>query len=221
MSDIDFTHKLQELMQRVGISSFKALGRGAGISEWQILQLRRGNIEQMRVEVLLKLARSLQISLSELVTTFSQGTDEYQVPIVKTTDSELLQQITELRTEYQRILQTLEQQREVLQQEFQQSSLHILESLLLFWPTIAQKSRDNNHLEVVKIIPLVQKTLDKLLHSWGVEAIAVVGAELPYNPQLHTLIDGTAQPGEIIKVRYVGYRQGDKLLYRAKVSPLK
>jgi molecular chaperone GrpE (heat shock protein) len=53
-----------------------------------------------------------------------------------------------------------------------------------------------------------------------VEAIAPVGAEIPYDPQLHQLMEGNPQLGEIVKVRYTGYRQGDKLLYRAKVSPV-
>ena len=52
------------------------------------------------------------------------------------------------------------------------------------------------------------------------EAIAPVGAEVAYDPQLHQPLEGTAQPGEKVKVRYTGYRQGDKLLYRAKVSPI-
>jgi hypothetical protein len=34
-------------------------------------------------------------------------------------------------------------------------------------------------------------------------------------------MEGNAQPGDFVKVRYVGYRQGEKLLHRAKVSPLK
>ncbi|MGB7379946.1 MAG: XRE family transcriptional regulator, partial [Rivularia sp. (in: cyanobacteria)] len=37
---------------------------------------------------------------------------------------------------------------------------------------------------------------------------------------IHQLIEGNAQPTEKVKVRYTGYRQGDKLLYRAKVSPV-
>jgi len=58
------------------------------------------------------------------------------------------------------------------------------------------------------------------LQQWSVEAIAEVGKELPYDPTQHQLIEGTAQPGELVRVRYTGYRQGEKLLYRAKVSPV-
>ncbi|MBW4556526.1 MAG: nucleotide exchange factor GrpE [Trichormus sp. ATA11-4-KO1] len=204
MPHANYTQRLQNLMQQVGISSFKALSRAAGISERQILRLRQGKLEHMRVEVLLKLSSVLQISLSELITTFSPH---------PTTDADL-------KTEYQRSLLQLEQQQEVLQQQFQQSSLQLLESLLLQWPTAAQKAQENPQLAAIKIVPLVQKPLEKLLQAWGVQAIAPVGAEVPYNPQLHQLMEGTAQPGETVKIRYIGYLQGEKLLYRAKVSPI-
>ncbi|AVH67095.1 nucleotide exchange factor GrpE [Nostoc sp. 'Peltigera membranacea cyanobiont' N6] len=217
MPNIDFTQKLQSLMQRVDISSFKALSRAAGVSERQILRLRQGKLEQMRVEVLLKLSLILQMPLSELVVTFSTG----ELLQDKTASiQELLQEIADLKKEYQRSQLQLEQQREILVQEFQQSTLQLLESLLLQWPTAAQKAQENPQLAAVKIVPLVQKPLEKLLQAWGVEAIAPVGAELPYDPQLHQLMEGTSQPGETVKVRYTGYLQGEKLLHRAKVSPV-
>jgi DNA-binding Xre family transcriptional regulator len=210
----NYTEKLQNLMQRANVSSFKALSRHAGVSERQILRLRQGKLEQMRLEVLLKLSPVLQVSLSELVETFSP------VPIAPDPQPPVptYQEIANLKTEYQRSLLQLQQQREVLQQEFQQSSLQLLESLLLQWPTAAQRARENPQLAAVKIVPLVQKPLEKLLQAWGIEAIAPVGSEVSYNPQLHQLIEGTAQPGDLVKVRYIGYLQGDKLLYRAKVS---
>ncbi|MBW4563026.1 MAG: nucleotide exchange factor GrpE [Mojavia pulchra JT2-VF2] len=226
----DFTHLLQHLMQQVGVSSFKALSRATGVSERQILRLRQGKVEQMRVDVLLKLSQVLQITLSELVANFSvlstkggrniRSEFRTQNSGLKKTEQELLQEIADLKREYQRSHLALEQQREALQQEFQQSSLQLLESLLLQWPTAAHKAQENPQLAAIKIVPLVQKSLEKLLQSWGVEAIASVGAELPYDPQLHQLLEGSAKPGELVKVRYTGYRQGDKLLYRAKVNPI-
>ncbi|MBD0390380.1 MAG: nucleotide exchange factor GrpE [Nostoc sp. C3-bin3] len=211
------SQKLQYLMQQAGISSFKALSRAAGVSERQLLRLRQGKLEQMRLDVLLKLSPVLQISLNELIATFS--TVELLKEKAAPTE-ELLKEITDLRKEYQRSQQQIEQQREILLQELQQSSLQLLESLLLQWPTAAQKAQENPQLAAVKIVPLVQKPLEKLLQAWGLEAIAPVGAELPYDPQLHQLMEGTVQPGAIVKVRYTGYLQGEKLLYRAKVSPV-
>jgi molecular chaperone GrpE (heat shock protein) len=218
MPQTNFTQKLQDLMQRVGILSYKTLSRTAGVSERQILRLRRLGVEQMRLDVLLKLSQALQISLQELVATFSG--QELLPNKAATPPQELLQQITDLKTEYARLQLQLQQQRLTLQQEFQQSSLQLLESLLLQFPTAAHKARENPQLSAVNIIPLVEKPLERLLQQWGIEAIASVGAEIPYDPLLHQLMDGIAQPGDIVRVRYIGYRQGDKLLYRAKVSPL-
>jgi molecular chaperone GrpE (heat shock protein) len=72
-------------------------------------------------------------------------------------------------------------------------------------------------LPAVKLLPLVKPVTDLLKH-WGVEAIASVGEIVPYDPQWHQLMERSAEPGETVKIRYVGYRQGEKLLYRAKVS---
>ncbi|MCD8489802.1 MAG: hypothetical protein LRZ84_24465 [Desertifilum sp.] len=47
----DATHSLLELMQRVGISSFKALSRVSGVSERQLLYLRRAQVQRLRLEV--------------------------------------------------------------------------------------------------------------------------------------------------------------------------
>jgi molecular chaperone GrpE (heat shock protein) len=217
MPNINSTKKLQDLMQRVGICSFKALSRAAGVSERQILRLRQGKLEQMRVDVLLKLSAVLEISLSELIENFSsvELLEDKTVPT-----QELLQEIADLKIEYDRLQLQLQQQRQILLQELQHSTLQLLESLLLQWPTAAQKAQENPELAAVKILPLVQKPLEKLLQAWGVKAIASVGVELPYDPQQHQLMDGIAQPGEIVKVRYTGYFQDNKLLYRAKVSPV-
>ncbi|GAB1537660.1 helix-turn-helix domain-containing protein [Scytonema sp. NUACC21] len=214
----DFTQKLQDLMQRVGISSFKALSRAAGVSERQIVRLRQLGVEQMRVDVLLKLSQALQLPLNEFITTFSQ------VELVgdkAAPTQELLKQIADITREYERLQHQLQQHRQILMQEFQQSSLQVLESLLLQFPTAAQKARENTQLPAINILPLVQKPIEKLLQQWGVEAIATVGEELPYDPQLHQLMEGSVEAGAIVKVRYTGYRQGDKLLYRARVSPLR
>ncbi|WP_137909255.1 nucleotide exchange factor GrpE [Dolichospermum planctonicum] len=222
MSQADFTQNLQNLMQKVGFASFKSLSLAAGVSHWQILQLRRGKIRQMRVEVLLKISQVLQISGGELAETF--GVQGLSLKTAKTQredyNIDLLQQITELQNEHKRISLSMLQQRELLQEEFQRSSLQILESLLLQWPTAAYRAREDHQLAAVKILPLVDKPLEALLQAWGVRAIASVGDQIPYNPQLHQLLEGTAQPGEIVKVRYTGYTQYDQLLYRARVSPM-
>jgi molecular chaperone GrpE (heat shock protein) len=222
MVQIDFTENLQNLMQTAGFTSFKSLSQVAGVSLWQVSQLRRGKVAQMQVEVLMKLSQVLQISLNQLLETFSA--DSLSLNFNKNQQShhnlDLLKQIADLQNEYERITLSMSQQREVLKQEFQRSSLQILESLLLQWPTAAYRAREDHQLAAVKILPLVDKPLEILLQTWGISAIAPVGDQIPYNPQLHQLLAGTAQPGEVVKVRYTGYMQHNQLLYRARVSPI-
>ncbi|HBE18916.1 MAG TPA: hypothetical protein DEG17_06105 [Cyanobacteria bacterium UBA11149] len=209
-SQLNYTEVLQKLMEKVGVTSFNELIQVSGVSRRQILHLRRGEVSQMRVETLMKLSEVLQLSGSELLKMFSEegistSADKEENSIVK--------------EEYQRLKQQLDIQRETLKQEFQEASLQIIESWLIQWPTAAYSARQNDTLPAVRLLPLIQP-VEQLMAEWGVIAIASVGEEVPYNPQFHQLMSGTAQPGDMVKVRYPGYRHGDKLLYRAKVSPI-
>lgn len=207
----DYTHQLQHLMQLVGVRTFKQLSEKAGVSERQLKRLRRGEVMQMQVDTVLKLSQALQVPVKEFLATFSDS----QLNWV----SESQEQTAALQQEYQRLQKQLEEQRQSLMQEFVRSSLQVLESWLVQWPTAAYAAQQNPQAPAVKLLPLL-RPVEKLLQEWGVEAIAPVGAELPYDPQQHQLMEGTAQPSDRVKVRYTGYRQGDRLLYRAKVSPI-
>lgn len=206
----NYTKVLQELMQQVDISTFSQLSKNSGVSQEQLRRLRQGKVLQMRGSVLLKLSETLEVSLQELITKFSET-----ITITKPAETSSL---IDIKQEYQRLEKQLANQEEELAQKWQQSSLQILESLLLQFPTAAYAAQKNPQLPAIKLLPLIIKPLEKLLAHWHVEAIAAVGEELPYDPQWHQLMEGNAQPGDTVRVRYVGYRQGDKLLYRAKVS---
>ncbi|MBE9228332.1 helix-turn-helix domain-containing protein [Phormidium sp. LEGE 05292] len=208
---LDYTDRLQQLMQLIGVSSFKALSQKAGVSERQIKRLRRGEVMQMQVETILKLSSTLQMPLKEFLAAFSASS--FQFP-------ESSDKSTALEQEYQRLQKQLAEQKLTLEQEFQQKSLQTLESWLIQWPTAAYAAQQNpEKVSSVKLLPLL-RPVEQLLREWGVEAIASVGAELPFDPQQHQLREGVAQPGDLVKVSHVGYRQGDKLLYRAKVKPI-
>ena len=202
------SQRLQQLMEQVGINSIGQLGNVAEVSERQIIRLQFGLLPKLPVETLLKLSQALQVTPHQLLTQFAPS-----IPDTEGTD------IDSLKQEYQRLQQQLEQQRDTLRQEFQQVSLQLLESWLVQWPTAAAAAEKNPQLPAVRLLPLL-KPVEQLLKQWGVEAIASVGEEVAYEPQHHQLIEGTAAPGEPVKVRYTGYRQGEKLLHRAKVSPV-
>lgn len=182
----DYTLVLKGLMEPVNITNFKQLSEKAGISKQQILNLRRGKVNSMRVEVLLALGSVLEVSVEELIALFSGKTG------VASPSS---------------------------REQFQRESLEIIESWLLQWPTAVSAIAQNPDLPAQRIIKLLNP-LEKLLQSWDVERIGQVGEEVSYNPQQHQLLAGKAEPNSTVRVRYVGYRHGEKLLYRAKVEPI-
>lgn len=198
-----YNQALLQLMQRVGISSFKALSRKSGVPEKQLRRLRRGEISRLRWEIFGQLSETLEVPVTELLATFASVGDAN----------------SEISQEYRRLASQLSEQRQELMREFQQSSLAVLESWLRQWPIAEDKARENPQLPAVNLLPLV-RPVQQLVEEWGVESIAPIGSEVPYDPQWHQLAEGTAETGELVKVVGPGYRHGDKLLYRAEVTPL-
>jgi DNA-binding Xre family transcriptional regulator len=202
----NYTAKLKILMQKVGVNSFKQLYQVTGTSAQTIDRLRSGNADILRWQTLIKIGTGLKISPIELLEIFGN----------KPIDSHR-QELANFRQEYSHLQQQLEQQRDNLQLEFQHQSLHIIESFLTYFPTAKYAATNNPNFPASKLFPLIQ-SIDKLIAHWNVTTIGTVGAEIAYDPQWHQLIEGTANPDELVTVRYVGYRQQDKLIFRAKVS---
>lgn len=200
---------LQELMAKAGISNLRQLSCQTGVAELQILRLQNGLLPKMQLETLLKIAQGLNISLNQLINLFS---DNQELTQVTQGDSD------SVYLEFDKLQKRYEQQEVELTQKFQLSSLEILESWLLQWPTAISAVNKNPDFPATRLLPLV-KPIQKLLEAWNVETIASVGAKIAYEPIYHELMEGTANHGDLVEVRYVGYRQGDKLLHRAKVIP--
>ncbi len=205
-----YAARLRSLLQTANISSQKALSQAAGVSVWQVKQLSQGKAAQMRAEMLYKLGQALHVSVTELLSAFSELPLEAASPQSATPQDSLQQ-------EYQRLQAQLAQQEEVLRQEFQQAVLRSLESWLVQFPTLIYAAQQNPQFPAKNFLPFI-RPLEQLLSIWGIETIAPVGAEVAFDPQLHQLMEGTAQAGDRVRVRYAGYRQGEKLLYRAKVG---
>ena len=201
--------RLQELMQAAGINSFKQLYRSTGTSAHTINKLRSGELNTLRWQTILNISSTLQISAIELIDTFG----DTQLASEKSPDRSL----EKLRSEYSHLQQQLQQQQATLQAEFQSQSLQVLESFLTYFPTAKYAAINNPDFPATKLLPLVG-SMDKLIAQWGVTVIGAVGNEITYDPQFHQLIEGTANPHELVTVRYVGYQHGNKLLFRAKVS---
>ncbi|BAU14369.1 hypothetical protein LEP3755_49160 [Leptolyngbya sp. NIES-3755] len=195
----DYTPQIRKLMRSHNLKTLRELRDRTGISEKQLLKLRRGELQQLRLETLTQFAARLGLSLADLLALFDL--------------------MPAIQKEYDRLKIQLSEQHETLLQEFQQSSLQTLEPWLIQWSAAAYAAQQNPQAPAVKLLPLV-RPIEQLLQQWGIEQTAIVGSEIPYDPQQHQLMGGTAEAGDLVRVRYAGYRQYDRLLYRAKVSPI-
>lgn len=204
---------LAKLMAEAGIASIEELSIISGVSQLQIIRLKRGLLAKMQIDTVIKLAETLGLSVDGFLSVFSGKSSEREQKSDR-------QEIESLKQEYERLRKEIEVQKQNLDKQFQQNSIQQLESWLLQWPAAAAAAKKNSQLSGAKLLPLV-KPVEKLLEKWGVEAIGEIGEELDYDPQFHQLIEGNANPGDRVKVRYLGYLHRDKLLYRAKVSPVK
>ncbi len=216
--------KLQQLMQQAKIADFDELSQVSGVSQWQLNRLLAGLLPKLPITDLLKLSQVLNVPLDQLLLQFKTAQslrEDWEIAsqgISEDADTNL----ESLRQEYKQLQEQLDQQKEQLQQELQSSSIAALESWLLQWPTAAIVAQKNPEISAVKLLPLV-KPIFELLKQWGLEMKGTVGEVLPYDPQFHQLLEGggNAEPGEPVIIRYVGYYHHHKLLYRAKVSPVK
>ena len=201
----DRTEILRQLMQLVGISSFQALSDRTGVSRRAIDRLRKGNAATLRYADLAKLAEALQIELNEFIPKF----------IPESSSSA----IADLQKEYKCLQQKLENQKQELRSQFERETIQQLESLLLQLPSAAHAAQNNPNMLAKNILPLL-RPIDALLQKWGISVIGSVGAEVSYDPQKHQLMERSSKidDWELAIVRYVGYMQGEKLLYRARVS---
>jgi transcriptional regulator with XRE-family HTH domain len=199
---------LKDCMGEVGIAGFRGLALQSGVSRRQVEWLRQGQVNRLSVQSALRLATTLQLSLSELLHRFGDNlpTQLESAPLENSAQ------------DYQRLKQVLENQRAHLLENFQSEALNILESLLIQWPTATHSAQKNPTLPAIRLIPLL-KPLEQLLQAWDVEAIATVHQIIPYDPTLHQWSGETAPPAvqSPVQVSHVGYRQKERLLYRAKV----
>jgi len=211
-----YRQQLKALMVKAGITSLQELSQRSQVSTWHLYRIQSGLLPKMALEHSVKIAQALQISLDELIAQFAPDAPPLPQKAIAAAPEQANADV--LKQEYRRLEQQIEQQRESLTAQFQQASLDTIESWLLQWPTAVAAVEKNPEIPAAKLLNLV-KPVNELLKQWAVEAIGTVGAAIDYAPQFHQLLDGEAEPGDRVWVRYVGYRQGEKLLYRAKVSP--
>lgn len=195
------TEALQALMQAAQVQSYRALAIKAGVSRWQIQQLRTGNGHKMRLSTLTQLAEALKIPSIDFLQAFQL------VPQTQVASNAGDRQSTDGQdSDFQTVA-------------LQTAALQTLETWLIQWPTIAKRAREKGDaLPAAKVLPFI-RPIESLMREWDVQPIAAIDSQIPYDPQYHQLTQGFVQPGEMVRVTHAGQLHRGRLLHRAKVKP--
>ncbi len=122
-----------------------------------------------------------------------------------------------LQQECERLRQDLEIQPTQIAQALQHAIFDKLQTLLTSYPSIQKITQHQPDLPAKNLTALFTP-LDNLRQDWGWQTIGTAWEAVPYDPQLHQPDSSDIQPGDIVYIRFVGYRQGDHILCPAKVS---
>lgn len=216
----NYSEQLQTWMAAAKLSSFRALAQRSGVSRRQIERLRKGEAHSLSIGHAVQLADALGMTLGQLLQQFGPGVDRALLERLAPTPSQASEPsaLAAVQSEYQRLQAEMEVLTGQLQTQFQAETLNVLEPLMVQWPTAAYAAQKNPAAPAIRLLPLL-KPLEQLLANWHIEPIGSVGQVVPYAPQLHQWMGETTPPqaDRPVQVSHVGYRQGDKLLYRARV----
>lgn len=127
------------------------------------------------------------------------------------------EKIKELENQCQRLREELKQQSKQLRWDFQNETFTQLQTLLSNYPTVKKMALAKPDLPAKNLVSLFT-SLDNLITSWGYTPIGEPWEQVNYNPQLHQADSDDIQEGELVYIRFIGYQDGDKVLYPAKVS---
>ncbi len=213
---VDASPVLRSLMDQASISSYRALSQASGVPRSAIDRLRQGQVGRLKVATTQRLSAALGIPLVQFIDRF------VGLPVSLPSaapDPAGTEQIKALRQECDRLRSQLDTQADALRQQLQQDAIAQLEPWLVQWPTAAHAAQQRDDLPAHRLIPLV-RPVEALVQQWGVTSIETVGAEVPFDPRLHQPKAGCPAPGQRVRVTHVGYRQGDRLLHRARVTPV-
>jgi molecular chaperone GrpE (heat shock protein) len=138
-------------------------------------------------------------------------------PEIAPPDPDQANQLDELTQAYWRLQQELQHQQRHLTATERQKIFTQLQTLLTSFPSARHMVQVKPDLPAKNVISLFTP-LETLLRDWGYEPIGSPWDRVTYDPQLHQPDVVDLRPGEAVYIRFVGYRQGDRILCPAKVS---
>ncbi len=138
--------------------------------------------------------------------------------------SEHVQRQQALKQENDRLTQECSQLRQALQHQeasltttVRHSLFKQLQTLFTHYPSINKIIEVKPDLPAKNITPMFVP-LENLMQSWGYSQIGTAWEQVAYDPKLHQPDAPDIAVGELVYVRFVGYRDGETILCPAKVS---
>ena len=126
-------------------------------------------------------------------------------------------ELEDLRQQCQSLREEIKEQSEQLKSDFHRSTFEQLQTLLTNYPTACEMTKKKPDLPAKNLVALFT-SLENLLLNWKYETIDSLWEKVEYNPQFHQPDSNEIEIGESVYVRFVGYKDGDKILCPAKVS---
>ena len=136
-----------------------------------------------------------------------------QEDIIKAKDKE----IAELKQQCARLRQDLTERSQQAKDDLKQDFFSQLQTLLVNYPTASKMAQNKPDLPAKNLVALLTP-LSNLLSAWEYETIGEPWAKVAYDPQIHQADTDDIQAGEEVYIRFIGYRDRDKILVPAKVS---
>ncbi len=206
-SPLKYDQFLKERLKQLGISSFLDLQQKSGLTSTRLRQVRRGELSSLNLKDLTKLAAALDWTIEELL----------QFGGLHTSSAKQMSETELLRCECLQLRQELQNLSSEVTTEFQHSTFSQLQTLLTNYPSLRASIKVKPDLPAKNIVSLFTP-LDNLIETWGYERIGQAWEQVPYNPQLHQADASDIEAGELVYIRFIGYKEGERILCPAKVS---
>lgn len=187
---------------------------GLGVFYWRSQQAAQATQAALQhdLEMLKQTSQQIQHNLEQQL----QETSE-TLQATQREKADLEEQVEALKQQCLRLRSSLEQQATQVQQDTQTAAFEQVQMLLTQYPSVRQMVEGKPDLPARNVVAMFT-TLDNLIQFWGYQAIGSPWKSVAYDPQLHQGDSSDLQPGEPVYIRFVGYRQGDRILIPAKVS---
>ncbi|MEG3941317.1 XRE family transcriptional regulator [Microcoleus sp. S36b_A3] len=201
---------LRERMNQLEILDWQDLGEKAGLSRFGVRLVRQGDVGKLTLDQLRRLATVLNLNFPE----FDRTLSALPVSATITTNPN---EIEELRQQCFRLREELQQQKSQLTADFRRATFEQLQTLLITYPAARKMAEAKPNMRAKNLSALFTP-LENLLSSWDFETIGSAWEQVTYNPQLHQPDVKDITEGELVYIRFVGYRNGEQILTPAKVS---